>query len=74
MDRRFWIMFIVIALVIGMVLGNIMGSQVSRIADLMEKIDQLTRENSELRTKLAQAPALPPPASSPAVAKTPGQK
>lgn len=66
MERRYWIMFVVVALIVGIVIGGGIGSKASKIPELQLKVDQLSKENAELRAKLGTAPA---PAGVPA--KTP---
>ncbi len=73
MERGYWIMFIVIALVVGIVIGGGIGSKVSRVPELQLQIDQLTKENADLRAKLA-APALPAPGAGSTPTKASGQK
>jgi hypothetical protein len=63
MERSYWVMLIVIALVLGMVFGFGLASKASRIPELEKQVQELLRENADLKAKLA-APTVPPaPAS-----------
>ena len=62
MKREYWIGLIIVSLVVGVLIGyGVWGTKAAQVADLDSKVQQLTQENAELRSKLASAPA---PASS----------
>jgi len=57
MKREYWIALIVVALLVGVVVGyGIWGTKASQIAELEGKVQQLTQENADLKSKLP-APA-----------------
>lgn len=53
MERSYWITFLIIALAVGMIIGFGIASKASRIPELEKQIQQLTKENAELKAKLA---------------------
>jgi peptidoglycan hydrolase CwlO-like protein len=58
MKREYWIALIVVALVVGLVMGyGIWGSKASQVAELEGKVQQLTQENADLKSKLSSLPA-----------------
>ncbi|OFW63134.1 MAG: hypothetical protein A2Y74_09420 [Actinobacteria bacterium RBG_13_63_9] len=70
MERRYWVAFIVIAFVIGMVIGFGISFKASRVAELEEQVQQITRENADLKARLG-APVTPAPGATPAVPRPP---
>ena len=73
MERRYWVAFVFIALVIGLVIGFGIAFKASQIPELEKQIQQLTKENADLKAKLASpaAPAASVPGSPPAPAAPP---
>ncbi len=59
MDRSYWVMLIVIALAVGLIVGFGLASKASRIPELEQQVQQLVRENADLKAKLA-AQTTPP--------------
>jgi uncharacterized membrane-anchored protein YhcB (DUF1043 family) len=76
METRYWVTFVVIALVVGLVIGFGIASKTSRIPELEKQIQQLTKENSELKAKLSGpvTPATPPAGATSAVPGTPAKQ
>jgi len=75
MERRYWVAFVFIALVIGLVIGFGIAFKASQIPELEKQIQQLTKENADLKTKLASpaAPAASVPGGPPAPATAPAK-
>jgi hypothetical protein len=73
MERRYWVTFVVIALVIGLIVGFGIAFKASQIPELEKQIQQLTKENADLKAKLASpaAPAASVPSGLPAPAVPP---
>jgi uncharacterized membrane-anchored protein YhcB (DUF1043 family) len=69
MKAGHWVAMIV-ALVVGVIIGFAAGSNPVKTTQLEQQIAQLTKENAELKSRLATpaAPALPAPAVQPAPA------
>ncbi len=68
MERRYWVTFVVIALVVGIVIGFGVSFKASRVAELERQVQHLTKENADLKAKLA-APVIP---ATPVPGTTPG--
>ena len=66
-------MAMIAALVIGIVIGFGMGANPSKIAGLEKQIQQLTAENTQLKSQVAtlSAPAPQVPGAPPATAESP---
>jgi uncharacterized membrane-anchored protein YhcB (DUF1043 family) len=71
MEQRYWVTFVIIALVIGLVLGFGIASKASKIPELEKQIQQLTKENAELKAKLS-GPVTPGPSPAGATSAVPG--
>jgi hypothetical protein len=64
MKRAYWIGLILVALVVGVLVGyGVWGTKAAQVADLDSKVQQLTQENADLRSKLALAPTPAAPGS-----------
>jgi hypothetical protein len=73
MERSHWVMFIVVSFVIGLILGFGFAFKASRVPELEKQVQQLTRENAEMKARVAAPPATPSPIGAPAVAGQPAK-
>ncbi len=69
MKAGHWVALVVV-FVVGLILGFGMGSNPGKVAGLENRIQQLTAENAEMKSKLAaiSGPSAPAPAATPASA------
>lgn len=52
MTREYWIGLIVVALIVGLAVGyGVWGGQKAQVAELQAKVEQLTKENTDLKAK-----------------------
>lgn len=58
MTKGIWIGLVAVALIIGLIAGYaIWGHKAGQVADLRAQVDQLTKENQDLKAKLSQSVA-----------------
>ncbi len=70
MKQEYWIGLIIVALVVGLLIGyGVWGTKAAQVAELDAKVQQLTQENADLKSKLPSSPAST--AAAPAVPATP---
>jgi len=56
MERSHWVMFIVVSFVIGLILGFGFAYKASRVPELEKQVQQLTRENADMKARVAAPP------------------